>query len=226
MAPLADSSPRLSTDTSGENIAESLVAEGLASRREGIRANKYVCGCVPARPRRFSAVIYLAWSWLGSLAWPAHQPLSSAPGFAATAARYSDTVPFRLGLWMGTQASPLPGCRSTRAVATGCSRKPSEALGCWIVTPGVGLRCFNSRRRGDVGVFLPLILRLGGAMLVPMLCHSPVRKRSPAPACRRPRCPPSHSRGVSCFCATAINTSGTRFPCRLLLGWKLARGAS
>ncbi|XP_062348561.1 staphylococcal nuclease domain-containing protein 1 [Cinclus cinclus] len=32
----------LGKDTSGENIAESLVAEGLASRREGIRANKYV----------------------------------------------------------------------------------------------------------------------------------------------------------------------------------------
>lgn len=32
----------LSPDTTGENIAESLVAEGLASRREGIRANKYV----------------------------------------------------------------------------------------------------------------------------------------------------------------------------------------
>lgn len=39
---LADASSPLSTDTSGENIAESLVAEGLASRREGIRANKYV----------------------------------------------------------------------------------------------------------------------------------------------------------------------------------------
>ncbi|XP_027767058.1 staphylococcal nuclease domain-containing protein 1-like, partial [Empidonax traillii] len=38
VAPLPDCSA-LSTDTSGENIAESLVAEGLASRREGIRAN-------------------------------------------------------------------------------------------------------------------------------------------------------------------------------------------
>lgn len=51
VARLADSSSPLSADTSGENIAESLVAEGLASRREGIRANKYVCGCVPALPR-------------------------------------------------------------------------------------------------------------------------------------------------------------------------------
>ncbi|XP_005062914.1 PREDICTED: collagen alpha-1(XVII) chain-like, partial [Ficedula albicollis] len=37
----------LGKDTSGENIAESLVAEGLASRREGIRANKYVHSSPP-----------------------------------------------------------------------------------------------------------------------------------------------------------------------------------
>lgn len=33
-------SPLFSLDTNGENIAESLVAEGLATRREGMRANK------------------------------------------------------------------------------------------------------------------------------------------------------------------------------------------
>lgn len=32
--------PFSSSDTNGENIAESLVAEGLATRREGMRANK------------------------------------------------------------------------------------------------------------------------------------------------------------------------------------------
>lgn len=57
----ADASP-LPTDTSGENIAESLVAEGLASRREGIRANKYVCGRASSPGKQLRAAGLRRWS--------------------------------------------------------------------------------------------------------------------------------------------------------------------
>lgn len=57
----SDASP-LPTDTSGENIAESLVAEGLASRREGIRANKYVRGRASSPGKRLRAAGLRRWS--------------------------------------------------------------------------------------------------------------------------------------------------------------------
>lgn len=92
-------------------------------------------------------------------------------------------------------------------------------------------------------MFLSLVLCPGGAMpvpmpleLMPMLFPGPVVSRSKGEAWPQLQCAriPVHgpgrwlscSRGASCFCGAAINTSRTLFPSPRLLGWKLARVAS